>query len=146
MTIAHRSGGPEADIIVPLPNGEATGFLAETPEEYASAMALVFASCNARNNGDVSEGMQAPQPGGEGWAEAGTGARAAAGAGAGALNGNVRPFSTLDVRVAGRESARRFSNEVFDRAFSHSFADLLTRKRSIWCSPDLAGGEKRKQG
>ncbi|CAN0144663.1 unnamed protein product, partial [Hapterophycus canaliculatus] len=42
VTIAHRSGGPAADIVVPLPDGRVTGFLATTPQEYAEAMARVF--------------------------------------------------------------------------------------------------------
>jgi alpha-1,2-mannosyltransferase len=37
LTIAHNSGGPKADIIVPF-KGHRTGFLAGTVEEYADAM------------------------------------------------------------------------------------------------------------
>lgn len=95
VTIAHRSGGPAADIIVPLPDGRITGFLAETPEEYAEAMAKVFG------------GEAASRQGGE-----------------------KGSFSSGAVRVAGRESARRFSNEVFDRTFGAEFVELLQRRRS----------------
>lgn len=42
ITIAHRSGGPELDIVVPLRGGLLTGYLAETPERYAHYMAQVF--------------------------------------------------------------------------------------------------------
>ena len=39
ITIAHNSGGPKADIIIPLePSKSRTGFLASTEEEYADAL------------------------------------------------------------------------------------------------------------
>lgn len=41
IPIAHNSAGPKMDIVVPH-QGVATGLLAETPEEYADAMALVL--------------------------------------------------------------------------------------------------------
>jgi len=41
-TVAHNSGGPKADIVVPY-HGMQTGFLAATEEEYAHAFARVFA-------------------------------------------------------------------------------------------------------
>ncbi|CAN0346670.1 unnamed protein product [Hapterophycus canaliculatus] len=41
-------------------------------------------------------------------------------------------LSTRAVRTAGRESARRFSNEVFDRAFAAEFDELLKRQRSVF--------------
>eukprot|EP00903_Cladosiphon_okamuranus_P009803 g9320.t1 len=91
VAIAHRSGGPAADIVVPLPDGRITGFLAETPEEYAKAMARVFGGCGARE-----------------------------------------VFSSEDVRVAGRESARRFSNEGFDRMFAAEFVELLRQHQRSW--------------
>lgn len=40
--MAHNSGGPKADIVVPF-QGAATGFLAASEEEYAQAFARVFA-------------------------------------------------------------------------------------------------------
>lgn len=43
ITIAHNSGGPKADIIVPLEHdGSITGFLASTEEEYADALLGAF--------------------------------------------------------------------------------------------------------
>lgn len=93
VTIAHRSGGPEADIVVPLNDGQPTGFLAETAEEYARAMARVFSS---GGGGGVAEGFGVPLS-----------------------------VSTSHIRVAARESARRFSNEVFDDAFATEFRRLL---------------------
>lgn len=95
VTIAHRSGGPAADIIAPLPDGRITGFLAETPEEYAEAMARVFSDEAASQGG-----------------------------------GEKGAFSSGAVRAAGRESARRFSNEVFDRTFAAEFVELLQRRGS----------------
>ncbi len=41
MTVAHNSGGPKADIVVPFHDAP-TGFLAATEEEYAQAFARVF--------------------------------------------------------------------------------------------------------
>ncbi|GAG66629.1 unnamed protein product [marine sediment metagenome] len=44
ITIAHNSGGPKADIVVPIEEGggkgvrNRTGFLASSEEEYANAM------------------------------------------------------------------------------------------------------------
>jgi len=37
VTVAHNSGGPKADIVVPL-SGQTTGYLASTVEEYADAI------------------------------------------------------------------------------------------------------------
>ena len=42
VTVAHNSGGPKADIVVPF-QGAPTGFLAATEGEYAHAFARVFA-------------------------------------------------------------------------------------------------------
>lgn len=105
VTIAHRSGGPAADIVVPLPDGRVTGFLAETPEEYAEAMARVF--------GD-KEGSQTA-------AEARGGKEG---------DGDGKVLSCGAVRAAGRESARRFSNELFDKTFTAEFVELLQHGRS----------------
>lgn len=41
ITIAHRSGGPKADIIVES-EGSRNGFLAGDDDEYAQAMATVI--------------------------------------------------------------------------------------------------------
>lgn len=40
-TIAHKSGGPESDIVVPF-TGEQTGWLASSPDEYADCMAEIL--------------------------------------------------------------------------------------------------------
>jgi alpha-1,2-mannosyltransferase len=37
LTIAHDTGGPKSNIVVPL-NGQRTGYLASTEEEYAGAI------------------------------------------------------------------------------------------------------------
>jgi alpha-1,2-mannosyltransferase len=42
VTVAHNSGGPKADIVVPF-QGAPTGVLAATEEEYAQALARIFA-------------------------------------------------------------------------------------------------------
>lgn len=174
VTIAHRSGGPAADIVVPLPDGRITGFLAETPEEYAEAMARVFGgervvhtattgSSNSRRHGaggehpSSSKGIDGEKSvllqqveGGVG----GSGDDCCSGdsssskglvpelqnksAGVGGCDeeaarregGEKGVFSSEAVRVAGRESARRFSNEVFDRTFAAEFVWLLQQRRS----------------
>jgi len=41
IAVAHNSGGPKADIVVPY-NGHPTGFLAWTVEEYAQALEQIF--------------------------------------------------------------------------------------------------------
>lgn len=131
VAIAHRSGGPAADIVVPLPDGRVTGFLAETPEDYAEAMARVFGdkgTAQATGTGSDSNGNKdavgrrpiEPQVEGAagGWRSNDESGRGDEGCGRG-------EFSSEDVRVAGRESARRFSNDVFDRMFAAEFVELL---------------------
>ena len=41
ITLAHNSGGPKEDIIVPY-RGEKTGFLAETIEQYYENLMLIY--------------------------------------------------------------------------------------------------------
>lgn len=41
VIIAHNSGGPKLDIVVPF-NEEPTGFLADDEESYVGAMTTVF--------------------------------------------------------------------------------------------------------
>jgi alpha-1,2-mannosyltransferase len=41
IVIAHNSGGPKNDLVVPF-EGKQTGFLATTPEEYAAAAFAAF--------------------------------------------------------------------------------------------------------
>eukprot|EP00904_Undaria_pinnatifida_P014133 jgi/Undpi1/9850/HiC_scaffold_28.g12304.m1 len=136
VTIAHRSGGPAADIVVPLPDGRVTGFLAETPEEYAEGMARVF-GCGRVAPGSASRqeasGLPTRGEGGKGAlsASGGTSERGAGGGCGAVLDG----FSSQDVRVAARESARRFSNEIFDREFSSRFAGLLQLSAASAISP-----------
>lgn len=124
VTIAHRSGGPAADIVVPLPDHRISGFLAETPEEYAEAMARVFGSTAVAASGKkrkANDELQAEDGHSAcGSSESEGGRTTVEGPRVGASN-----FSSLAVRVAGRESARRFSNEVFDRKFAAEFAELL---------------------
>ncbi len=105
VAIAHRSGGPAADIVVPLPDGRITGFLAETPEEYAEAMARVFGDEEVPRTATKARGGEE-----------------------GDCDGEALPCEA--VRTAGRESARRFSNEVFDKTFTAEFAALLRHGRS----------------
>lgn len=165
VTIAHRSGGPAADIVVPLPDGRITGFLAETPQEYAEAMARVFSE-NGRTQTTAARGSSRTGrdqlPEGEGGeavqgkdlvlqqqvegggsndaCDSGGNAERQKQAGEGGgeegeeevdrqeeRRGSV--FSSEAVRVAGRESARRFSNQVFDRAFAAEFVELLKNVR-----------------
>lgn len=44
ITLAHNSGGPKSDILVPLPSGQRVGYLCSTAAEYATALVDVFAS------------------------------------------------------------------------------------------------------
>lgn len=41
IVLAHNSGGPKLDIVIPY-NNSATGFLASTEAEYARAMKIIF--------------------------------------------------------------------------------------------------------
>lgn len=41
IVLAHNSGGPKLDIVVPH-QGERTGFLAESEEDYAETMAHIL--------------------------------------------------------------------------------------------------------
>lgn len=113
---------------MPLRNGQTTGFLAETPEEYARAMAQVFADVY-RNAGDLKSGGGVSKSGMIGGRNEGVGAPS---------------LSTLEIRVAGRETARRFSHEVFDDEFSACVARLLRRTGSSWTS--TLADQKCKQG
>lgn len=126
VTIAHRSGGPAADIVVPLSDGRDTGFLAETPEEYAEGMARVFGCGRIAPDSasrEEASGLPTGGDGGRGGFSANGGmSERGTGTGCGAV---VDGFSSEAVRIAARESARRFSNEVFDREFSARFAALL---------------------
>jgi len=81
ITIAHNSGGPKSDIIVPLirenepsSSRQRTGFLASTEEQYAHIMfQLISSGTNSKTN--------------------------------------------LKIREAGRESSKRFSDEIFSKTF-----------------------------
>lgn len=42
VAVAHNSAGPRMDIVRVNSNGQATGFLAATQEEYADALGQVF--------------------------------------------------------------------------------------------------------
>ncbi|CAM9941410.1 unnamed protein product, partial [Discosporangium mesarthrocarpum] len=149
VTIAHRSGGPQTDIVIPLPDGEVTGFLADTPNEYASIMAAVLRNSSppelSPSKNTEEDGLGCVGGGGRHAVE--DVASAAAGTGRvkftgqeREINGGVCPDSidlpvgsgcpggcvdVLAVRRAGRESARRFSNTAFDIGFSESFSRLL---------------------
>lgn len=41
VTVAHNSAGPKMDIVVPV-KGKASGFLAETEEEYADSFYSIY--------------------------------------------------------------------------------------------------------
>ena len=53
ITIAHNSGGPKSDIIVPF-EGQPTGHLASTAEEYSDAMHEAF-SMGPRASAEMRE-------------------------------------------------------------------------------------------
>lgn len=164
VAIAHRSGGPAADIVVPLPDGRVTGFLATTPEEYAEAMARVFdqegvaLTAATGKESDISSSSKGDEGGGQ---SVSNGKGGSGGAGKGrdgdspvsleqqlgeedgggegeeaarrrGKGGEGAMISSRAVREAGRESARRFSNEVFDRAFAAEFVELLKHRRSAF--------------
>lgn len=52
VVLAHNSGGPRMDIIVPR-DGQPTGFLADSVAGYAEAMARIF-SLSAKARTDIS--------------------------------------------------------------------------------------------
>ncbi|CAM9401318.1 unnamed protein product [Scytosiphon promiscuus] len=170
VTIAHRSGGPAADIVVPLPDGRLTGFLATTPQEYAEVMARVFhpkgvavtaaaggetnVSSSSSNEIKVDVGQDRPMSGGKGGGgDEGEGrggetsvllpqqqqqqGKGVGGGGSGeaakrlGMAGEGTVLSTRAIRTAGRESARRFSNDVFDGAFAAEFVELVKHRRSV---------------
>ena len=64
LPVAHASGGPRADIVVPLPVGDGDGgsalrrpgFLAATVDEYADALAAVFALPDAEHTALAAAG------------------------------------------------------------------------------------------
>ena len=87
IPIAHDSAGPRMDIVVPS-GGVATGLLAETPEEYADAMAYVLGldDVGAKSIHWCK------------WKEGET-------------------WTTEEMRVAGRASSQRFSEECFKNQF-----------------------------
>ena len=49
ITIAHNTGGPKSDIIVPL-EGQRTGYLATTAQEYSDAMYAIFFENSSEEN------------------------------------------------------------------------------------------------
>lgn len=114
MTIAHRSGGPESDIIVPLQDGQEPGYLAETPEEYASIMSRVF---DEQESSTFRGGRIADRRGSLNRDDDGV------------FDQLLRTFS---VRVAARVSAKRFSNEEFDDVFAAEFSKLLPLSGPRW--------------
>jgi len=85
IMIAHNSGGPKSDIIVPLDGAnnknknKTTGFLASTADEYAERMHQVL-SMDARE--------------------------------------------AAEIRRNARESAKRFTDEVFAESFRDAMAEL----------------------
>jgi alpha-1,2-mannosyltransferase len=52
ITIAHNSGGPREDIVVPW-KGAKTGYLAATPSQYADALEAVWAEAEGAGGGDA---------------------------------------------------------------------------------------------
>jgi alpha-1,2-mannosyltransferase len=97
ITLAHNSGGPRSDILVPW-GGQRTGFLAATPEEYADALELVFRNVAAE------------------------GGKGRAGAAAAAAKGAV---DLVAIAAAARDSAARFSDNEFSTAFFAHMVGLI---------------------
>merc|ERR1711937_112880 len=106
IPIAHNSGGPKADIVVPADvksdgsGGQMavpTGLLAETPSEYADAMAYVLGLENI------------PDENLPNWARGADG----------------RSWSTIEMRKAARKGAERFSETRFKNAFKHLFSAVV---------------------
>ena len=58
ITIAHNSGGPKADIIVPNSDGKRTGFLASTEDEYARAIHRALYGTNAEETYSIRQCAQ----------------------------------------------------------------------------------------
>lgn len=57
IIIAHNSGGPKMDIVVPY-NGQTTGFLASDETAYADAMERVF-RMSSKERQDIREAAKA---------------------------------------------------------------------------------------
>lgn len=54
VTVANNSGGPRADIVVPV-DGQPTGFLASSEDEYADALKQIF---DAYARGDKMDALR----------------------------------------------------------------------------------------
>lgn len=62
VTIAHNSGGPQCDIVVPWGNrnnAQRTGYLAAKPDEYADVLELIFTNDAIDRGMDVSSNSNA---------------------------------------------------------------------------------------
>ncbi|CAM9442817.1 unnamed protein product [Choristocarpus tenellus] len=127
VTIAHRSGGPEADIVVPLPNGKSTGFLAATPEEYACILEGVFSRSTKVGSGNVTVDSNVSRDCIGGSIDANTNVKNVWSTDA--MQGDAGEIDTLALREAGRKAAQRFSNDVFDLGFYCCFSKLLPSPR-----------------
>ena len=120
VTIAHRSGGPLADIVVPW-GGQRTGFLAASAEEYADALETIFrADAAARASVRAAPGARAAPMSAKMVA-------AAAAAAAAPEPAAAEVVDLLAIASAGRASAARFSDAEFARTWGDAIGPLLRR-------------------
>lgn len=114
VTVAHNSGGPKSDIVVPF-NGVRTGFLAATPSQYADALEAIFRPISGTFNGCA----------GAGGAEGSSGEEMA-----GRPSARRQSASSLFDPVAMTTAARasvssRFSDEEFSLCFFAVMAGII---------------------
>jgi len=101
LTVAHDSGGPRSDIVVPW-RGARTGFLATTPAQYADALQTIFAATSSGRDRDAAGG-----------------ACAASGA------GDASSFDPVQCTAAARASVARFTDDEFSLTFFAAVVGLL---------------------
>lgn len=121
VTIAHASGGPKSDIIVPL-RGQRTGFLADTADKYARAMARIVRAAQ-RCPGALADDF-AREGGAEGAASS-SDDDSDSDSGGGDGGGEGGKLDVLRVVEAARESCARFSDESFSRGFVESLRPVI---------------------
>lgn len=107
VTIAHNSGGPQCDIVIPYRN-QPTGFLAATPEEYANVLEEIF----GKQTPPVSSSSSSPS------SSSSTVKLSDKGKTANEL---------LQIVTAARASVERFSDEEFGKQWMKNLLPLLLK-------------------
>jgi glycosyltransferase involved in cell wall biosynthesis len=109
VTVAHNSGGPKSDIIVPH-CGVRTGFLAATPSQYADCLETIFRPLSGGRPGTADEGTSG-----------GSSARSSS-----STSTAMVSFDPVAMTTAARASVTsRFSDEEFSLCFFAVMAGIL---------------------